>query len=86
VGFVVVKVALGQVFIQVIPFSLVSIIRPLLHTHLSLPCEECDSSDQAAHYHTLSPKLGASSLTWHLAGNRKEVFLFMLKLGHLPIL
>jgi hypothetical protein len=26
----------------------------------------CDSSDQAAHYHTVGPKLGASSLTRHL--------------------
>jgi hypothetical protein len=39
------------------------IIPPLLHTHLSLPHEVCDSSDQAAQYHTLSPELGASSLT-----------------------
>jgi hypothetical protein len=28
----------------------------------------CDSPDQAAHYRTLGTKLGASSLTRHLAG------------------
>jgi hypothetical protein len=36
----------------------VSIIPPLLHSHLSPPCEVCDGSDQAAHYHSLGPKLG----------------------------
>jgi hypothetical protein len=30
----------------------------LLHIHLSLPCEVCNSSDQAVHYHHLGPKLG----------------------------
>jgi hypothetical protein len=43
-------------------------ISPFLHTHLSPPHEVCDSPDQAAHYHTLGAKLGASSLTQHLAG------------------
>jgi hypothetical protein len=57
VGFVVDKVAVGQVF------SPASIIPPLLHIHLSPPHEVCDSSDQAAHYHYLGPKLGASFLT-----------------------
>jgi hypothetical protein len=47
---------------------LLIIIPPLLHTHLSPPYEVCDSPDQAAHYHTLGPKLGAASLTRHLAG------------------
>jgi hypothetical protein len=54
----------------------VSIIPPLLHTDLSLPREMCDSSDQAAHYHTLGPKLGASSLTWHVAGTEERSILF----------
>jgi hypothetical protein len=45
----------------------------LLHTHLLLPHEECDSPDQAAHYLKLGPKLGASSLTWHLVGIRVKV-------------
>jgi hypothetical protein len=45
-----------------------SMIPPLLHTHLSPPHEVCNRSDQAAHYHTLGPKLGASSLTRYLAG------------------
>jgi hypothetical protein len=35
----------------------------LHHIHISPPHEVCDSSDQAAHYHHLSPKLGASFLT-----------------------
>jgi len=41
----------------------------LLHTHLSPPHEVCDSPDQAAHYHTLGSKFGASSLTgtWSLS-------------------
>jgi hypothetical protein len=38
-------------------FPLPIIIPPLLHTHLSLPPEVCDSPDQAAHY-----KTGVSSL------------------------
>jgi hypothetical protein len=70
VGFVVDKVALDQVFLRVLRFSPVNIIPPLLHIHLSPPHEVCYSSDQAAHYHHLGPKLGASSLTRHLAGNR----------------
>jgi hypothetical protein len=42
------------------------IIPPLLH--LPPPHELCDISDQAAHYHTVGPKLGASSLTRYLDG------------------
>jgi hypothetical protein len=49
-------------------FPQLIIITPLLHTHLSLPHEVCDIPDQAADHHTLCPKLGASSMTWHLAG------------------
>jgi hypothetical protein len=32
-------------------FALLIAIPPLLHTHLSLPHEVCDSPDHAAHYH-----------------------------------
>jgi hypothetical protein len=32
----------------------------------------CDTPDQAAHFRTLSPKLGASSLTRHLAGAKER--------------
>jgi hypothetical protein len=39
------------------------VIPPLLHTHLSPPHGVCDSHDRAAHYHTIGPELGASSLT-----------------------
>jgi hypothetical protein len=53
VGFVVDILALGQVFLRVVRFSPVSIIPPLP------PHEVCDSPDQAAHYQTLGPKLGA---------------------------
>jgi hypothetical protein len=68
VGFVVDKVTLGQVFLP--SSSVLSchyIIPPLFHTLLSLPHEVGDSLDEAAHYHTLGPKLGASSLTQNLA-------------------
>jgi hypothetical protein len=64
VGFVVDKVALGQVFPRYSVFACQYIIAP---THLSPPHEVCNSSDQGAHYHTLGPLLGASSVTWHLA-------------------
>jgi hypothetical protein len=33
----------------------------------------CGSTDQAAHYHILGPKLEASSVSRHLAGLRVEV-------------
>jgi hypothetical protein len=32
----------------------------------------CDCSDQAAHYHNLGPKLGASLLTWHIGWKHKK--------------
>jgi hypothetical protein len=50
-------------------------ISSLLHTHLSPPHAVCDSPDQAAHYHTLGTKLGASALTRHLAGLGVKVVL-----------
>jgi hypothetical protein len=50
----------------------------LLHTHLSLPHEVCNSPDQAAHYHTLSPKLWTSSLSWRLDDLEVNVVLFLL--------
>jgi hypothetical protein len=65
VGFMVDKVALGQVFLRVLRFYPANIIPPLLHIHLSPPHEVSDSSEQAAHYHHLGPKLGASFLTRH---------------------
>jgi hypothetical protein len=74
VGFVVDKVALGQVFLRVLRFSLASIIPPLLHIHLSPPQEVCDSSDREANYHHIGPKLGASFLTRHFGWKQnKEV-------------
>jgi adenylate cyclase class IV len=32
----------------------------------------CDCSDQAAHYHNLGPKLGASLLTRHIGWKQKQ--------------
>jgi hypothetical protein len=32
----------------------------------------CDRSDQAAHYHNLGPKLGASLLTRHIGWKQKR--------------
>jgi hypothetical protein len=61
VGFVVDEVAMDR-------FSPANIIPPLRHIHLSPPHEVCDSSDQAAYYYTLGPKLRASFLTEHLIG------------------
>jgi hypothetical protein len=72
VGFVVDKVALEQAFLQVFQFSPANIIPPLLHNHLSPPHEVCDSSDQAAHYHHLGPKLGASFLTQHFGWKQNK--------------
>jgi hypothetical protein len=62
VGFVVDNVTLGQAFLRVLRFPPANIIPPLLHIHPSPPHEVCHSSDQAAHYHHLGPKLGASFL------------------------
>jgi hypothetical protein len=74
VGFVVDKVALWQGFLRVLLYSPANIIPPLVHIHLSPPHEVCDSSDQAAHYHHLGPKLGASFLTPYFGWkqNKKE--------------
>jgi hypothetical protein len=72
VGFVVDKVALGQVFLRVLQFSPANIIPPLLHIHLSLPHEVRDSSNQAAHYHHLGSKLGASFLTRHIGWKQNK--------------
>jgi hypothetical protein len=71
VRFVVDEVALEQVFLPCFRFSPANqllIIPSLLHAHLSLPHEVCDSPDQAAHYSTCGLKLGASSLIRHFAG------------------
>jgi hypothetical protein len=72
VGFVVYKVALGQIFLRVFQFSPANIIPPLLHIHLSPPHEVCDSSDQAAHYHHLGPKLEASFLARHFGWKQNK--------------
>jgi hypothetical protein len=62
----------GQVFSEYFGFPCKYIIPPLLHIHLSPPHEVCDRSDQAAHYHNLGPKLGASLLTRHIGWKQKE--------------
>jgi hypothetical protein len=71
VGFVVDKVALGR-FSPSTSVSPANIIPPLLHIHMSLPHEVCNCSDQAAHYHNLGPKLGASLLTRHIGWKQKK--------------
>jgi hypothetical protein len=58
----------GYDFLRVLQGFLLVIIPPLFPTHLSPDHEVCDSSDQAAHYHTLDPKFEASPLTRHLVG------------------
>jgi hypothetical protein len=71
VGFVVDKVALGR-FPPSTSVSPANIIPPFLHIHLSPPHAVCDCSDQAAHYHNLGPKLGASLLTRHIGWKQKK--------------
>jgi hypothetical protein len=62
----------GQVFSEYFGFPCKYIIPPLFHIHLSQPHEECDRSDQAAHYHNLGPQLGASLLTRHIGWKQKK--------------
>jgi hypothetical protein len=57
-----------EVALERVSFPSLIIIPPFLH-------EVCDSPDQAAHYHTLGPKFGASFLTGHLAGLGVKVVL-----------
>jgi hypothetical protein len=71
VGFVVDKVALGR-FSPSTSVSPANIIQPLLNIHLSPPHEVCDCSDQAAHYHNLGSKLGASLRTRHIGWKQKK--------------
>jgi hypothetical protein len=63
VGSVVDKVALGQVFLRVLRFPLSVSFRHCSVFIYHRPHEVCDSSDQAAHYHHLGPKLGDSFMT-----------------------
>jgi hypothetical protein len=71
VKFVVDQMALEQVFLKVFQFHpLVTNIPALLHTHIPLSHEMWNGPDQAAHYHTLGPKLQALSLTQYLAGSQ----------------
>jgi hypothetical protein len=55
-------------FSEFLGFSLLIVISPLILTNLSPLHEMCDSPDQAAHYHTLSPKFETSFLSRHVAG------------------
>jgi hypothetical protein len=52
----------GIDFLRVPWFCLLIFIALLLHTHQQVPPphEVCDNPDQAAHYYTLGPNLGAS--------------------------
>jgi hypothetical protein len=71
-----------RVLSEFIGFTLLIIVLPFLHTHLSPPHEVCDNPDQAAHYHTLGHKEGVSSLAQHLAGLGVKVDLYAL--GFIP--
>jgi hypothetical protein len=51
----------GTGFSPIFSVPSISIIPPLLRTHLSPPHEVGDNSDQADNCHTIGPKLGASS-------------------------
>jgi hypothetical protein len=62
----------GQVFSEYFGLPCKYIIPPLLHIHLSPPHEVCNCSDQAAHYHNLGSKLGASLLTRHIGWKQKK--------------
>jgi hypothetical protein len=61
--------AMGQVFFEFFHFPPLIIVPPSLHTSsITAPRGVRHSPDQAAHYHTLGTKAGASHLTRHLAG------------------
>jgi hypothetical protein len=70
------EVELGQVLLRVLRFSPLNIIPASLHTHLAPPHEVYNSPEQAAHYHTLGPKLGASFMPRHLAGAEEKEYFF----------
>jgi hypothetical protein len=54
-----------------------NIIPPLVHTHFSLPLEPSNCTDLTADITSLVFKLGASSLTWHLAGYGSKELIFL---------
>jgi hypothetical protein len=73
VWFVVNKMTLGQVSPWVLQFSL-SIYHSTIAPYSSVTTHEmCDSPDQAAHYHTLSPKLGLHIWPSTWLEQRKEI-------------
>jgi hypothetical protein len=73
VWFVVNKMTLGQVSHWVLQFSL-SIYHSIIDPYSSVTTHEvCDSTDQAAHYHTLSPKLGLHIWPSTWLEQRKEI-------------
>jgi hypothetical protein len=66
------------------PACLYSTIAPYSSTTAH---EVCDSSDQAAHYHTLGLKLGALSLTQHLVDlGAKWYYIYFLSFCHRLVL
>jgi hypothetical protein len=56
-------------------FPLLIVIPPLLYIYLLPPHAVCNSRDKVAHYHTLTPYLGALSPIQHLAVVQIKVFL-----------
>jgi hypothetical protein len=64
--YVVDKVALSRLFSEFFRFPSVTQYSTTVLSPSIIEHEVCDSPDQAAHYNTLGPKLGASALTRHL--------------------
>jgi hypothetical protein len=67
------KWLLGKFFSEFFGFPLPTSFHHYSIFHIpSPPHEVCDSSDQAAHYHHLGPKLGASFLTQHFGWKQNK--------------
>jgi hypothetical protein len=46
---------MSDIYLSVFDFPLLIVVKSLSHTHLLSPYDICDSCDQAAQYHKLSP-------------------------------
>jgi hypothetical protein len=78
--FVVDEVTLEQVSSEFFSFLLLNVFLSLFHTVLTITNPmRCDISYQAAHYFTLFPKWGASSLTRQFAGLGVKLVQFPLE-------
>jgi hypothetical protein len=75
VGFVVDKVALGQVFLQVLRFSSVIIIPPMLHTHSFIYHQRCIMFLSQYFSFPLSISFHRFSITWK---NKKKLIIYLI--------